>query len=231
MDEILLTGGRTTEGVMRRGEFVLRPLCENSGFVHKILLFLEQKGLHIAPRFYEIEEGRREKTEFLEGWCPADLGFFTDEQIVAAAKLIRQMHEALADFPGCEGERTVCHMDLSPCNFIFTENVPRFIIDWDAAVIGDPLGDLAYAAWLWLDIGNTEISAEETARRLQLILGAYGFAGEKNRFWDAVEGQMKRIARCVFKNETQQANTRAWAQRSLQFFRTHRAFFDAYTPE
>jgi len=34
--------------------------------------------------------------------------------------------------------------------------------------------DLGYAAWLWLDLGNTVYSAPEQLRRLRLFLDAYG---------------------------------------------------------
>lgn len=42
--EILLTGGRITQGVARRGDRVYRPMCANSDFVHRVLVFLEKSG-------------------------------------------------------------------------------------------------------------------------------------------------------------------------------------------
>ena len=68
----------------------------------------------------------------------------------------------------------VCHNDLSPCNFVFRNGLPIAIIDFDAAAPGSRYYDMGYAAWLWLDIGNSEIDAVEQRRRLQLFVDGYG---------------------------------------------------------
>lgn len=38
-DEIILTGGRMTPGVVRIDNLVYRPMSANSSFVHEILVF------------------------------------------------------------------------------------------------------------------------------------------------------------------------------------------------
>ena len=54
------------------------------------------------------------------------------------------------------------------------------IIDWDAAAFGHPLDDLAYALWLWLDLGNEEYSYATVRQRMGVMLDAYGVAaGER----------------------------------------------------
>ena len=42
MEEEILTGGRVTAQVVRRGEFVHRTPCKNAAFVHQVLEFLEE---------------------------------------------------------------------------------------------------------------------------------------------------------------------------------------------
>ncbi|MGZ2482472.1 aminoglycoside phosphotransferase (APT) family kinase protein [Rhizobium pisi] len=77
-----------------------------------------------------------------------------------------QVHEA--------GFEVVYHNDLSPCNFVFRQQIPVAIIDFDAAAFGRRVYDLGYAAWLWLQIGDEEISPREQVRRLALFANAYG---------------------------------------------------------
>ena len=65
---------------------------------------------------------------------------------------------------------TVCHNDLSPCNFVFRDEHPIAVIDWDAAAFGHPLDDLAYAVWMWLDIGNEAYSNTFIKARMEAML-------------------------------------------------------------
>lgn len=50
MEEEILTGGRVTAQVVRRGEFVHRTPCKNAAFVHQVLEFLEAGGVEGVPR-------------------------------------------------------------------------------------------------------------------------------------------------------------------------------------
>ena len=63
-EEIPLIGGRVTTGVVRKGEYVLKPCCPNSAFVHTVLKWLEQKDVTVAPKFIGILEDGREITTF-----------------------------------------------------------------------------------------------------------------------------------------------------------------------
>ena len=72
------------------------------------------------------------------------------------------------------GIEVACHNDLSPCNTVFRQGRPVAFIDFDAAVPGSRSYDLGYAAWLWLDLGNSGASAAEQVRRLRVFLAAYG---------------------------------------------------------
>lgn len=218
-NEILLTGGRVTQGVVRKGSFVHRPLCENSGFVHEVLLFLEESGLSCAPFFCGIDDQNREKLTFIEGTSPDNLGRFTEEQCRLAVLMIKTVHICLSGFPDCPPGLTVCHNDLSPCNFIFSGDEPVAIIDWDAAAFGDPLDDLAYAVWMWLDIGNDENSFGFVHARTEAMLDAYGVsAADRHGFGARVLRQMERVGRGVFPTEEQTNATRQWVAKCRMWY-------------
>lgn len=218
--EIPLTGGRITQGVVRKGDLVLRPVCANGSFVHDVLLWLERKGVSSAPRFLGIDERGREMLSFLPGQSPDNIGFFTDDQCLEAVHIIRRHHEALTDYPGCPSGQTVCHNDLSPCNFMFRCSMPYAVFDWDSACFGDPLDDLAYAAWMWLDLGNEEAEPGEVTRRIRLLLAGYGVdrAG-RWRFIERIQGQMKRVAEGIYPTEEQARATRDWAMECSRWLR------------
>ena len=217
--EIPLTGGRITEGVVRVGDTVHRPPCANAGFVHSVLRHLEKNNVNCAPRYFGQDEQGREVLSYMPGSVPADLGIFTDEQCVCAAGIICRLHDALKDHPTCGKGQTVCHNDLSPCNFVFQEGLPCAVIDWDAAAVGDAQDDLAYAAWMWLDIGNPEQDAAEVRRRITLMLDAYGLH-DRADFMQRMVSQMRRVGSSVFPTPEQTAAVQNWTQRCIRWAET-----------
>ena len=152
--ETPLHGGRTTPGVVRIGDTVHRPANTNSDFVRRLLEHLWAKGFGGAPRFLGADEIGREVFSFIEGEVPAELGLFNDRALCGAAALIRRLHDLAAELVTGTAE-TVCHNDLSPCNFVFRDGLPIAVIDFDAASPGSRAHDLGYAAWLWLDFGSS----------------------------------------------------------------------------
>lgn len=210
-NEILLTGGRITQGVVRIGDFVHRPECAHSGFIHAVLDHLAEKQSPFAPRFHGVDDKGREILSFMEGAVPDNLGEYTPEQCAAAAKIIRALHDALSDFPGCPDGMTVCHNDLSPCNFTFINDRPTAAIDWDAAAFGEPLDDLAYAAWMWLDIGNDENDPAKVFEGITAMLDAYGTT-DRASFCTRIHRQMARVGASVFPTKEQTLATRRWTE-------------------
>ena len=182
-----------TAQVVRRGEFVHRTPCKNAAFVHQVLEFLEAGGVEGVPRYRGLDQQGREVLTFLPGQVPPDLGFFTQAQCCQAVERMKAFHSCLRDFPGCPPGWIVCHNDLSPCNYVFQEGRPVGIIDWDAAAFGHPLDDLAYALWLWLDLGNEEYSYATVRQRMGVMLDAYGVAaGERPGMGERIHRQMER---------------------------------------
>ncbi len=171
-----LSGGRVTDNVIRIGNTVHRPLNANSEFVHKLLLELEKSDFKGAPKFLGIDEANREILEYIEGYVPSDLTHFDDDQLMAAAKLIQKFHDATQSSNLKSNDEIICHNDLSPCNAVFRENLPIAFIDFDAAQPGNRQSDLAYAVWMWCQLGDDDpkYSVKEQARRIKLMCNAYG---------------------------------------------------------
>jgi hypothetical protein len=178
MDDVRtsLTGGRVTSGIVRIGQTVRRPVSGDRTPQRELLACLHDRGFTASPRFLGIDEKGREVLSFLPGEVPSDLGHFSDSQIAAAASLLRRFHDATVDFPAVrrEGAEVMCHNDWGPTNSVFESGVPHAIIDFDTIAPGPRLWDLGYSAWLWLDVGNPEYTADEQLRRLAVFVDTYG---------------------------------------------------------
>lgn len=177
--EIPLTGGRTTADVVRVGDTVRRPIKGRAAFAHELLRHLEKREFTGAPRFLGTDSAGREILWFVPGSVPAELGYFSDAQLSSAARLLRRFHDATVDFPLRNGFEVVCHGDTSPCNCVFCDGVPKAFIDFDDAHPGTRLEDVGYAAWLWIDIGNRELSVELQGRRMADFLMHYGLSADE----------------------------------------------------
>lgn len=236
MCEEKLSGGRVTASVVKVGDTVHRTPCANSAFVRQALGYLSGKGADFAPCYLGSDEQGREVFSFMPGDVPDNIGEFTDGQCCEAARMIARLHALTGDMPGCAPGQALCHGDLSPCNFTFDEGMPRGIIDWDAAAIGEPAVDLAYAIWMWLDIGNGELDARDVSRRMGLMMSAYegelarmrcaspslspsGGALSRKRLLEAMLSEMARVGRSIFPTEEQTRATSAWTNSCAEWCR------------
>jgi Ser/Thr protein kinase RdoA (MazF antagonist) len=175
VEEIPLTGGRVTEGVVLVGDTVRRPVTANATFVRALLAELESQGFEGAPRYLGSDERGREIFSFQPGDVPEDLdASFSDQTLTSAARLIRSYHDATAGSTLSGGDEVACHNDLSPCNFVFRNGRPVGLIDFDAAAPGSRLQDLGYALFLWLNLATDGQPPREQVRRIGLFCRAYG---------------------------------------------------------
>ena len=65
--EMPLAGGDVTEGVVRVGNTVRRPVRPHSPLVHALLAHLESAGFEGAPRFLGIDGSGREVLSYIDG--------------------------------------------------------------------------------------------------------------------------------------------------------------------
>jgi len=209
MDETRLHGGRVTKGVVRVGDTVRRPTKANSPFVRDLLCSLEARGFDGAPRYLGVDEQGREMFSYLEGDVPSELDpAISDDALVAAAQLIRRFHDATAGSALAGEHETVCHNDLSPCNFVFRHKLPVAIIDFDAAAPGPRLSDLGYAIFLWLNLGTDGPEPDDQTRRITLFCSAYGKAAAK----PAIDATLRAVVRNAERLELEgrQADVEWW---------------------
>lgn len=228
--EISLKGGRTTPGIIKIDNTVHRPQASNAKIVHALLLHLENIHFNGAPRFLGIDDQNREMLTYIDGDVPTELGIWSDKVLASAAQLIRHYHDATIKSRFADHGEVFCHYDLSPCNTVFKNGSPIAFIDFDAASPGKKIDDVAYAIWLWCDLGNPELSVIEQSRRIQLFYTSYGLSDTKSAIIDAIiEAQKKQIKKY-------QANVNnglpgwekaiAWAENALKWVTINKAILE-----
>ncbi|WP_222719554.1 phosphotransferase [Actinokineospora xionganensis] len=153
--------------------------------MHALLTHLRSVGFPGAPRPLGIDERGREVLEFVPGevpWPVAGTQLEPDRALVVVGRLIRDFHDAVADFvpPAgatwqvlipADGAETIAHHDLAPWNLVVSEARWAFI-DWDTAAPGTRLWDLAYAAQSFAAL-TAGVPTDVAARRLRLLVDAY----------------------------------------------------------
>lgn len=173
-NEVELTGGRLTVGVVRVGATVRRPRKPCSPFVARLLRHLEQVGFAGAPRYLGLDELGRDVFSYVEGDVYPKWQRWTDEHVEAAGRLLRALHDATAGSALAADQEVVCHHDAGPNNFVFRDGLPVALIDFDFAAPGAALDDLAYAAWAWCISSKPERApVEEQAAQLRALADAY----------------------------------------------------------
>jgi aminoglycoside phosphotransferase (APT) family kinase protein len=158
---------------------------------------LERRRFNGAPRFLGIDDAGREILSFM-----------------AAARLLRQFHDATLDCPLRNGYEVLCHGDASPCNCVFVDDMPSAFIDFDAAHPGSRLEDLGYAAWLWIDIGNDELSPDLQGQRVAEFFSSYG-VDDVDALSSIISAQVMLAERANLSGVREWSdNCRAWVQRN-----------------
>jgi hypothetical protein len=202
-----LAGGNLTP-VVRVGTTVRRAQGAWSPAVHALLRHLEQVGFAGAPRFLGVDSQGRETLSFLPGTVGFSPEVWRDEALLAAARLLRQYHDATRSFqppsdarwqmthPDPSQHEVLCHNDLAPYNLVFVEGLPTGIIDFDLAGPGPRLWDLAYVIYWFAPLYPHELpmargldDLAQTSRRVHQFCAAYGVAYTP-RLLDMVEARL-----------------------------------------
>jgi hypothetical protein len=213
--EVSLVGGRTTSGIVRVGCTVRRPIKERATFVHELLNHLASGGFAGAPRFLGVDTAGREILSYIPGYVPPELGSFSDNQLAAAARLLRRLHDLTLDCPLRDGYEVVCHGDASPCNCVFMHGMPVAFIDFDDAHPGSRTQDLGYASWLWIDIGNEDLSADLQGARIADFFRNYGLDSDC-----AIDSII--LAQNALSKRTNSSAVRAWSDHCRAWVELHR---------
>ena len=200
--EIPLRGGDMTEGIVRIGATVRRPVRPHTAAVHALLRHLEAVGFEGAPRVLGIDSKNREVLTYLPGEVPRRPlpGYaLADSTLVALAGLQHAYHEAVAGFTPpswarWDGELTalvdspatiVCHCDINLENVIFrTETAglrPYAFIDFDLARPGTRLVDVIQTLRYWAPIAepadrDPALREADAVARMAVFCDAYGLS-------------------------------------------------------
>ena len=179
-----LSGGNTTEGVVRLGDTVRKPWEPTTPAVHELMRTVAAAGIDVPEPRGRDERGRQ-VLEFVPGSLALDSPPLPLEQLADVGALIRRIHDACEGFrpsaPApwepllpvpvpCGRADLICHGDLTPWNLILGER--RVFIDWDGAGPSTRLWDLAYSAQAFC-VNDVGAVPEEAATRLAALIDGY----------------------------------------------------------
>ena len=161
--------------VVRVGDVVQITPHARSAYVEQLLTHLEAVGFSGAPRWLGRSVDGDDLLSFVEGAVLDDPPYdLNDDQLTAAAELIRDFHDAVAGTSLCEGAETVCHGDLGPHNTVFRAGRPVALIDWDADVgPGRRAVDFADAVWSFTDLTSEGVPVAAQAHRVAVMCAVY----------------------------------------------------------
>ncbi|MDQ4138470.1 MAG: phosphotransferase, partial [Actinomycetota bacterium] len=203
--------GGGSGGAWRVGDAVRRRTGFWTPAVHDLLEHLERVGFDRAPRALGFDEDGREVLSFLPGDTATDHPWpawtRSEEAMLDAAGWLREYHTAVAEYvppawarwrfgetwrPG----RIVAHNDAGPHNAAWGDGRIRGFFDWDYAGPAGPVWDLAYLAFAWVPLYDSELDTERP-HRLRLLLDRYGFEGSVAGFRDVVVRRVRYTAAAV----------------------------------
>ncbi|MFI7461305.1 phosphotransferase family protein [Nonomuraea sp. NPDC049646] len=222
--------------VLRKNGTVLRPASDSSAFMAALLKTFEQQNFTGAPKFLgQVDD--KDMFTFIPGDVPKKFRPWSDDQVGAAARLLRQMHDATRGSELAGRFDVVCHHDPGPNNAVFQNDTPVAFIDFEQAAPGGRLEDVAYMAWTWSISSKQTMALVDQAAQVRLIADTYGLHEvERHALTDCVlERQSRNVrfwAELAAHPETAPAGPEvladriAWSRREQHFVYAHREVFD-----
>ena len=203
--EIPLAGGDVTEGVVRAGDTVRRPVGPHSPLVHALLAHLESAGFAGAPRFLGIDRAGREVLSYIDGEVagrPRPPWIADETRLVSVGRLVRAYDDVAASFtppPGVLPETTTAeiaglppapayppeligHTDITPENVVFRDGLAVALIDFDLAKPATRAEEMFNAMMWWAPLFDPRdvdppLREVDVPRRARILADAYGLSG------------------------------------------------------
>jgi hypothetical protein len=202
--ELPLAGGDVTEGVVRVGDTVRRPVGPHSPLVHALLAHLESAGFEGAPRFLGVDGAGREVLSYVHGEVagrPRPAWIADESRLASVGRLVRAYDDAAASFvppPGALAgtqpaepswvpaapaypPELIGHVDITPENVVFRDGQATALIDFDLAKWATRADEM-YSAMMWwaplfdpLD-ADPLLRGVDVTRRCRLLADAYGMS-------------------------------------------------------
>lgn len=202
---IPLAGGDVTEGVVRVGDTVRRPVGQHSPLVHALLTHLESAGFEGAPRFLGIDGAGLEVLSYIEGEVagrPRPPWIADETRLASVGRLVRAYNDAAASFspppgalPGVQPTEPpgippapeyppelIGHVDITPENVVFRAGRARALIDFDLARPATRADEMFNAMLWWAPLSDPRdvdplLRQVDVARRARILADGYGLSG------------------------------------------------------
>ncbi|RYV51195.1 phosphotransferase [Pengzhenrongella frigida] len=201
--EVPLPGGDVTDGVVRVGDTVRRPIGPHSRLVHDVLTHLDQVGFAGSPRFLGLDAKGREVLTFVAGEVagrPWPAWVADERRIVSVARLVRSYDDAVVTLPipesGADPQfaapagtppsvagraELLGHMDVTPENVVFRDAEAVALIDFDLvrpATRAEEVGNVLqwWAPLMPIEDREPVLRDVDPIARAMVIVDAYGLS-------------------------------------------------------
>jgi len=203
--EVPLAGGDVTEGVVRVGDTVRRPVGPHSPLVHALLAHLELAGSEGAPRFLGIVGSGREVLSYIDGEVagrPRPPWIADETRLASVGRLVRAYDDAAASFasppdallealpadpPGIPPApayppELIGHVDITPENVVFRDGRAHALIDFDLARPATRADEMLNAMLWWAPLSDPRdvdplLRHVDVPARARILADAYGLSG------------------------------------------------------
>jgi Phosphotransferase enzyme family len=203
--EIPLAGGDVTEGVVRVGDTVRRPVGPHSPLVHALLAYLEMAGFEGAPRFLGIDGSGREVLSYIDGEVagrPRPPWIADETRLMSVGRLVRAYDDAAASFASPPGAlpdtlpadppgippapayppELIGHVDITPENVVFRDGRAHALIDFDLAKPATRADEMFNAMLWWAPLSDPRdtdplLRHVDAPARARILADAYGLSG------------------------------------------------------
>lgn len=201
--EIPLLGGDVTEGVVRVGATVRRPMGRNAVFIHALLHHLEQSGFEGAPHYLGMDSAGREVLTFVEGEVagrPHPAWVADESRLASVGSLLRRYDDAAATFVAPDGvelnlptdppglppapayeNELIGHLDITPENVVFRNQAAHALIDFDLVRPATRVDELYNAMLYWAPLNEPDdvdpgLHGLDAPKRCRILADAYGMS-------------------------------------------------------
>jgi hypothetical protein len=203
--EIPLAGGDVTDGIVRVGETVRRPVGPHSPLVHALLAHLESADFEGAPRFLGIDASGREVLSYIDGEVagrPRPPWIADETRLASVGRLVRAYDDAAASFtPPPETLRgtrpaepprippapayppeLIGHVDITPENVVFRYGRAYALIDFDLAKPATRADEMFNTMLWWAPLFDPRdvdplLRHLDVPRRVRILADSYGLSG------------------------------------------------------
>jgi hypothetical protein len=196
-----LLGGDVTDGLVKVGDTVRRPIQPGSAGAEAVLKHLERVGFDGAPKVLGTDAQGRRALSFLSGEVagrPWPAWMADNDRIVSVARLVRRFDDAMQSFglpdivtsslladppgtpPSVAGPPTfIGHMDLTPENVVFVDGQAAALIDFDMVRPTDRVGEMCNLLLWWAplmpaDDRQVAVRDVDAFERSAILVDAYG---------------------------------------------------------